>query len=80
MATEREFLDSLFGLHHERRMVGSSWRRETKEGETESEEASWVRELMDRNLEKLCTPLKVPVSRSALLLERVTLAFLTRDC
>lgn len=57
MATEREFLDSLFGLQHEKRMVGSAWRRETKEDE--SEEAAWVRELMDRNLEKLCTPLKV---------------------
>lgn len=59
MATEREFLDSLFGLRHEKRMVGSSWRREMTEGENESEEAAWVRELMDRNLEKLCTPLKV---------------------
>ena len=59
MATEREFLDSLFGLQHEKRMVGSVWKRETKEGEVESEEVAWVRELMDRNLEKLCTPLKV---------------------
>lgn len=59
MATEREFLDSLFGLGHERRMVGSSWSRTPGEGEKESEEAAWVRELMDRNLEKLCTPLRV---------------------
>lgn len=59
MATEREFLDSLFGLQNERRMVGSSWKRDVKEGEQETEEAAWVRELMDRNLEKLCAPLKV---------------------
>lgn len=61
MATEREFLDSLFGLQHERRMVGSSWRRDLglKDGQSESEEAGWVRELMDKDLEKLCTPLQV---------------------
>lgn len=63
MATEREFLDSLFGLQNERRMVGSSWKRDVKEGERETEEAAWVRELMDRNLEKLCTPLKVRLDR-----------------
>lgn len=62
MATEREFLDSLFGLGSERRMVGSAWSKKREEGEEESEEAAWVRELMDRNLEKLCTPLRVCAS------------------
>ncbi|KAF8322621.1 oligomeric complex COG6 [Clavulina sp. PMI_390] len=64
MATEREFLDSLFGLHQEKRMVGSSWTRDTKEGESESEETIWVRDLMDKNLEKLCTPLKIRVQQT----------------
>lgn len=61
MATEREFLDSLFGLGgNEKRMVGSSWTgSKKKDGEIESEEVRWVTELMDRDLEKLCTPLRV---------------------
>lgn len=54
MATEHEFLDSLFGLGGEKRMVGSVWR-----SDQQSEEARWVGELMDRNLEKICTPLRV---------------------
>jgi conserved oligomeric Golgi complex subunit 6 len=54
MATEREFLDSLFGLSGEKRMVGSVWRNDQQ-----SEEAGWVRDLMDRDLEKICTPLTV---------------------
>lgn len=53
MAGEREFLDGLFGIKGERRMVGSV--REPKSGEEES----WIRVLMDEDLEKLCTPLKV---------------------
>ena len=54
MATEREFLDSLFGLGGDKRMVGSTWRNNQQ-----SEEGRWVGELMDRNLEKICTPLRV---------------------
>lgn len=55
MAGEREFLDGLFGIKGERRMVGSV--REPKSGEEES----WIRVLMDEDLEKLCTPLKVSI-------------------
>lgn len=65
MASEKEFLDSLFpgsGDTKVRRMVGSEWLKSKEKGAeavTESEEASWVRELMDRDLEKLCAPLRV---------------------
>ncbi|CEL55748.1 Conserved oligomeric Golgi complex subunit 6 OS=Cryptococcus neoformans var, neoformans serotype D (strain B-3501A) GN=COG6 PE=3 SV=1 [Rhizoctonia solani AG-1 IB] len=58
MAGEREFLDGLFGIKVERRMVGSI--REPKSGEEES----WIRVLMDEDLEKLCTPLKVRVQQT----------------
>ncbi|KAG8740193.1 Golgi transport complex subunit 6, partial [Ceratobasidium sp. 414] len=58
MAGEREFLDGLFGIKGERRMVGSV--REPKSGEQES----WIRVLMDEDLEKLCTPLKVRVQQT----------------
>ncbi|KAF9507141.1 hypothetical protein BS47DRAFT_1351988 [Hydnum rufescens UP504] len=59
MATEREFLDSLFGLSGEKRMVGSVWRNDQQ-----SEEAGWVRDLMDRDLEKICMPLRVRVQQT----------------
>ncbi|KAG8765755.1 Golgi transport complex subunit 6 [Ceratobasidium sp. 428] len=58
MAGEREFLDGLFGIKSERRMVGSV--REPKSGEQEA----WIRVLMDEDLEKLCTPLKVRVQQT----------------
>ncbi|QRV75275.1 Conserved oligomeric complex COG6 [Ceratobasidium sp. AG-Ba] len=58
MAGEREFLDGLFGIKNERRMVGSI--REPKSGQDES----WIRVLMDEDLEKLCTPLKVRVQQT----------------
>jgi hypothetical protein len=60
MAGEREFLDGLFAIKNERRMVGSI--REPKSGEEES----WIRVLMDEDLEKLCTPLKVSPGRSTI--------------
>lgn len=62
MASEKEFLDSLFpgsGDVSVKRMVGSQWLNNGVDQVPESEEASWVRELMDRNLEKLCAPLRV---------------------
>ncbi|KAF8606493.1 oligomeric complex COG6 [Ceratobasidium sp. AG-I] len=58
MAGEREFLDGLFAIKSERRMMGSV--REPKSGEEES----WIRVLMDEDLEKLCTPLKVRVQQT----------------
>ncbi|KZW02874.1 oligomeric complex COG6 [Exidia glandulosa HHB12029] len=57
MAGEQEFLESLFGVRHAR-MVGAV--RTAGEGEEES----WVRRLMDENLEKLCLPLKVRVQQT----------------
>lgn len=53
MAGEREFLESLFDVKGDGRMVGSV--RPIKETETER----WIGMLMDENLDKICTPLKV---------------------
>ena len=55
IAAEREFLESLFGLKGDRRMVGSV--RTFKV----SEEEEWMRELMDNAVAKLCVPLKVKI-------------------
>ena len=57
IAGEREFLESLFGVKGERRMVGSV--RQFKD----SEEEVWIQELMDKAFERLRYPLKVSDSR-----------------
>lgn len=54
MAGEREFLESLFGIKGDNRMVGSV----RKARDTEEEE--YVAKLMDGDLEKLSMPLRVP--------------------
>lgn len=58
IAAEREFLESLFNIGGDRRMVGSIRRFAA------SVEEEWMSELMDAAVGKLCTPLKVrkPVS------------------
>lgn len=53
IAAEREFLESLFDLKNDGRMVGSV----RVQGMSEEEE--WIRELMDLSVTKLCVPLKV---------------------
>ena len=53
IAAEREFLESLFGLKSDGRMVGSIRNFDSKD-----EEEDWIRELMDLAFEKLCLPLK----------------------
>ncbi|EJD05807.1 oligomeric complex COG6 [Fomitiporia mediterranea MF3/22] len=53
IAGEREFLEGLFGVKGDRRMVGSVRKFE------DSEEEGWIAELMDRAFEKLRFPLKV---------------------
>lgn len=54
VAAEQEFLEALFGMQNQRRMVGSV---RTFDGKTEEEE--WVNELMNSCVAKLCLPLKV---------------------
>jgi hypothetical protein len=54
IAAEREFLESLFGLQGDGRMVGS-----VRVFQSQSEEEDWIRELMDLAVGKLCVPLKV---------------------
>lgn len=56
IAGEREFLDGLFGIRGERRMVGSVRQF------SDSEEEKWIRELMDKAFEKLRSPLRVLTS------------------
>ena len=53
IAGEREFLDGLFNVKGDGRMVGSV----RVFGDTQEEE--WIRGLMDKAFEKLRTPLKV---------------------
>lgn len=54
IAAEREFLESLFGLKGDGRMVGS-----VRNFEGKGEEEEWIQELMDLAVGKLCVPLKV---------------------
>ncbi|KAJ7919033.1 oligomeric complex COG6-domain-containing protein [Mycena leptocephala] len=51
IAAEREFLESLFGLQADGRMVGS-----VRVFREKSEEEDWIRELMDLAVGKLCAP------------------------
>ena len=51
----RCFLEGLFALKGEQRMVGSIRRF------GDSEEENWVRELMDKAFEKLRSPLRVSI-------------------
>lgn len=53
IAAECEFLESLFGLSGQARMVGAV---RTFNG---SEEEEWVKELLNSSVGKLCVPLKV---------------------
>ncbi|KAF7320183.1 Conserved oligomeric Golgi complex subunit 6 [Mycena kentingensis (nom. inval.)] len=59
IAAEREFLESLFGVQSDGRMVGSV--RVFKE---KSEDEEWIRELMDHAVGKLSVPLKVRVQQT----------------
>ncbi|KAJ7770875.1 oligomeric Golgi complex subunit 6 [Mycena maculata] len=59
IAAEREFLESLFGLQADGRMVGS-----VRVFEQKSEEEDWIRELMDLAVGKLCVPLKIRVQQT----------------
>ena len=53
IAAEREFLESLFGIKGDGRMVGSVRTFRV------TEEEEWISELMDSAMGKLCVPLKV---------------------
>lgn len=55
IAAEREFLEGLFGIKSDGRMVGSARDFVGKKGEEEE----WIQELMDLAVSKLCVPLKV---------------------
>lgn len=58
IAAEREFLESLFNVKSDMRMVGSV-RRFGK-----SEEEEWIQELMDAAMGKVSVPLKVRVQQT----------------
>ncbi|KAF8163792.1 oligomeric complex COG6-domain-containing protein [Crassisporium funariophilum] len=59
IAAEREFLESLFGIKSDGRMVGS-----VRNFDSKGEEEDWIRELMDLAVGKLCTPLKMRVQQT----------------
>ena len=54
IAAEREFLEGLFGLKSDGRMVGS-----VRRFDYGGEEEEWIQELLDLAVGKLCPPLKV---------------------
>lgn len=56
VAGEHEFLEGLFGMKADGRMVGA-----VREFTDDSEEGQWVRTLMDESVEKLCLPLRVRI-------------------
>ncbi|TFK72867.1 oligomeric complex COG6 [Pluteus cervinus] len=56
IAAEREFLEGLFGLKSDGRMVGSIRRFDYR-----GEEEEWMQELLDLAVGKLCSPLKARV-------------------
>ncbi|KAK2459490.1 hypothetical protein APHAL10511_008474 [Amanita phalloides] len=56
IAAEREFLEALFGVKSDGRMVGS-----IRKFDENAEEEDWIRELMDHGVGKLCHPLKIRV-------------------
>lgn len=56
IAAEREFLESLFAMKSDGRMMGS-----VREFDENAEEEDWTRELMDHGIGKLCVPLKIRV-------------------
>lgn len=60
IAAEREFLEALFSMKEDGRMVGSA--REFREKGKMSEEEEWTRELMDAAVGKVCVPLKASLS------------------
>ncbi|KAF9042684.1 oligomeric complex COG6 [Rhodocollybia butyracea] len=62
IAAEREFLEALFDMKDDMRMVGSA--REFVEKENMSQEEEWTRDLMDAAVGKVCVPLKVRVQQT----------------
>lgn len=66
IAAEHEFLECLFGLKSDGRMVGS-----VRKFHQKGEEEEWMRELMDLAVGKLCVPLKVYRFRCAWVNRRV---------
>ncbi|KIK63403.1 hypothetical protein GYMLUDRAFT_197030 [Collybiopsis luxurians FD-317 M1] len=62
IAAEREFLEALFSVKNDMRMVGSA--REFREKGQMSEEEEWIKELMDAAVGKVCVPLKVRVQQT----------------
>ncbi|KAJ2912469.1 hypothetical protein MD484_g7951, partial [Candolleomyces efflorescens] len=58
IAAEREFLESLFGVKGDGRMVGSVRSFAARKGGEAEEVEEWIQELMDLAVVKLCVPLK----------------------
>jgi hypothetical protein len=61
IAAEREFLESLFSVGGDGRMVGSA--RAIPEV-NKSDEEEWIADMMDASVSKLCVPLKVRIQQT----------------
>ncbi|KAF8583843.1 oligomeric complex COG6 [Ramaria rubella] len=59
VAGEHEFLEGLFGVNPDGRMVGA-----VRNFTHENEEEQWIRSLMDESVEKLCLPLRMRVHQT----------------
>ena len=73
IAAEREFLESLFGMKSDGRMVGSVRKFDSKD-----EEEDWICELMDLAVGKLCLPLKVCMCGTSFLFLFILLIYYVR--
>ncbi|KAJ4481001.1 oligomeric complex COG6 [Lentinula aciculospora] len=62
IAAEREFLEALFSIKEDGRLIGSA--REFAEKGEMSQEEEWIKELMDAAVGKVCVPLKVRVQQT----------------
>jgi conserved oligomeric Golgi complex subunit 6 len=60
IAAEREFLEGLFDVKGDNRLIGS-----VRRFAHDSEEEEWIQELMDGAVAKLCVPLKARVNQTA---------------
>ncbi|KAJ3755564.1 oligomeric complex COG6 [Lentinula raphanica] len=73
IAAEREFLEALFSVKEDRRLIGSA--REFAQKGKMSQEEEWIRELMDAAIGKVCVPLKIRVQQTVRSQESVIMSF-----
>ncbi|KAJ3994990.1 oligomeric complex COG6 [Lentinula boryana] len=73
IAAEREFLEALFSVKEDGRLIGSA-REFARKGKM-SQEEEWIRELMDAAVGKVCVPLKIRVQQTVRSQESAIMSF-----